>query len=279
MSHWEGSPRRAEPVLSGAKGPLAMISLMVLVLSALVPLVLLLVGSVGRDWFFPLLWPASLSLESWTDAFSGSGRIASSLGTSLGLAVTTGLASTAIGWPIGRAMADLQGWPRHLAAAAAFLPVAAPPVALATGLHLSALNLNLAGTAGGVFLSHLVPAAGYAALYFLGVFTLFDRRIEDEARTLGARPRTVLWRVTLPMMQRQLGAAFLLGFLVSWAQVATTLVIGGGRVRTLPLEVFGYLQAGQDRYAAMGALLLVLPALMMLGAVRLAVERAEATPL
>ena len=250
-----------------------------LMLSAFAPLGLLLVASVGRDWFFPALWPPTVSLESWQDAFRGGGRMAAALGTSLVLAVTTGLASAAVGWPIGRAMADLRGWARHIGAAAAFLPVAAPPVAVATGLHLSALIAGVAGTLGGVFLSHLVPAVGYAALYFLGIFTLFDRRIEDEARTLGARPRTVLWRVTLPMLRRQVGEAFLLGFLVSWAQVATTLVIGGGRVRTLPLEVFAYLQAGQDRYAAAGALLLAIPALLMLGAVRFAVERAEATPL
>ncbi len=250
-----------------------------LALSALLPLGLLLVASVGRDWFFPALWPVSLTMESWMDAFRGGGRMAAALGTSLVLAVATGLASAAAGWPIGRAMADLRGWPRHVGAAAAFLPVAAPPVALATGLHLSALTVGVAGTLGGVLLSHLVPAAGYAALYFLGVFTLFDRRIEDEARTLGAGSRSVLWRVTMPMLRRQLGEAFLLGFLVSWAQVATTLVIGGGRVRTLPLEVFAYLQAGQDRYAAVGALLLVIPALLMLGAVRFAVERAEAGPL
>lgn len=261
------------------RGLLRPVMLAALAVSALAPLALLLVASVGRDWFFPSLWPPSVSLESWRDAFRGGGRMGAALGTSLGLAVTTGLASTAVGWPVGRAMADLRGWPRHIGAAAAFLPVAAPPLALATGLHLSALSFGVAGTAGGVFLSHLVPAAGYAALYFLGVFTVFDRRIEDEARTLGARPGTVLWRVTLPMMRRQLGEAFLLGFLVSWAQVATTLVIGGGRVRTLPLEVFAYLQAGQDRYAATGALLLVIPALLMLSAVRFAVERAEATPL
>ncbi|MBA3895210.1 MAG: ABC transporter permease subunit [Gemmatimonadales bacterium] len=250
-----------------------------LALSALAPLALLLVASVGRDWFYPAPWPPSVTLESWWDAFRGGGRMAAALGTSLVLAVSTGLAGAVVGWPIGRALADLRGWPRHLGAAAAFLPVAVPPVSLATGLHLSALTAGVAGTAGGVFLSHLVPAAGYAALYFLGVFTLFDRRVEDEARTLGAGPWTVLWRVTMPMMRRQMGEAFLLGFLVSWAQVATTLVIGGGRVRTLPLEVFAYLQAGQDRYAATGALLLVIPALLMLGTVRLAVERAEATPL
>ncbi|MEO7986778.1 MAG: ABC transporter permease subunit [Gemmatimonadales bacterium] len=258
--------------------PARTVLLAALMLSALAPLGLLLVASLGRGWFFPALFPPSVTLESWGDAFRG-GRMAVALWTSLGLAVCTGLAGAAVGWPVGRALADLRGWPRHLGAAAAFLPVAVPPVALATGLQISALAVGVAGTPGGVFLSHLIPAAGYAALYFLGVFTLFDRRIEDEARTLGARPRTVLWRVTLPMMRREVGQAFLLGFLVSWAQVATTLVIGGGRVRTLPLEVFAYLQAGQDRYAATGALLLVIPALLMLGAVQFAVERAEATPL
>lgn len=255
------------------------ILLAALALSALAPLALLLVASVGREWFFPALLPPSVTLESWGDAFRGGGRMAGALGTSLVLAVSTGLAGAAVGWPVGRALADLRGWPRHLGAAAAFLPVAAPPVAVATGLHLSALAVGVAGTMGGVFLGHMVPAAGYTALYFLGVFTLFDRRVEDEARTLGAGPRAVLWRVTLPMMRREVAEAFLLGFLVSWAQVATTLVIGGGQVRTLPLEVFAYLQAGQDRYAATGALLLVIPALLMLGAVRFGVERAEATPL
>jgi putative spermidine/putrescine transport system permease protein len=261
------------------RSPLRPFLLAALVISALAPLALLLLVSVGRDWFFPALWPPSVTLESWADVLSGGGRMAAALGTSLVLALSTGVAGAVVGWSIGRAMADLRGWARHLGAAAAFLPVAAPPVALATGLHLSASATGVAGTTGGVFLSHLIPAAGYAALYFLGVFSLFDRRIEDEARTLGAGPRTVLWRVTMPMMRRQLGEGFLLGFLVSWAQVATTLVIGGGRVRTLPLEVFAYLQAGQDRYATTGALLLVIPALLMLGAVRFAVERAEATPL
>jgi len=253
--------------------------LVALAVSSLVPLGLMLVASLGRDWFFPALWPPTLSLESWRNAFHYGGRTAYALGTSLAIGLTTGVASAVIGWPLGRAIADTRGWSRHAGAAAAFLPVAAPPVAMAIGLHLSALSLGVAGTGVGVFLSHLVPASGYATLYYLGVFSLFDRRVEDEARTLGAGWRTVLWRVTMPMLRRQTADAFMLGFLVSWAQVATTLVIGGGRVRTLPLEVFAYLQAGQDRLAATGAILLVIPPLLMLGAVRFAVERAEATPL
>lgn len=251
----------------------------VLLLSALAPLLLLLLQSLSRGWFYPALWPPGFTTERWRAVWEGGGRLSAAFGTSLALAVLTGVAGVALGWPIGRALAELRGWWRHVGAGAAFLPVAAPPVALAAGLHLSMLRLGLAGTMPGVLLSHLIPAAGYTALYFLGVFTLFDRRIEEEARTLGAPPASVLWRVTVPMLWRQMGEAFLLGFLVSWAQVALTLIIGGGRVRTLPLEVFAYLQAGQDSFAATGALLLVIPPLLALGAVRFAVARAEAVPL
>ena len=53
---------------------------------------------------------------------------------------------------------------------------------------------------------------------------------------------------------------------------------GGGAVRTLPVEVLAYVQAGQDRYAATGALLLLLPAVAILGAAALAVRRTEVAP-
>jgi putative spermidine/putrescine transport system permease protein len=75
------------------------------------------------------------------------------------------------------------------------------------------------------------------------------------------------------MLRRPIGEAFALGFLVSWSQVALTLLIGGGRVRTLPLELFGYLRSGQERYAATGALLLTVPPLVALAAARFAARR------
>ena len=158
-----------------------------------------------------------------------------------------------LGLPVGRAIARLRGWRRHLGAAAAFLPVAAPPIALAVGLQYSFLRLGLGGTHAGVLLAHLVPALGYSALFFLGIFAAYDERYEEEARSLGATRRQVLLRVTLPLLRRPLVEAFVLGFLVSWAQVPLTLVVGQGLVTTLSVEVLAYVQAGQDRIAATAA--------------------------
>jgi putative spermidine/putrescine transport system permease protein len=267
-------PRRAGRRVSGAPRWLRLLLLAALALGAVGPLVLLVVVSLGREWFFPALLPAAWTAESWT-ALQQGGRLAGAALSSLLLATGAGLIACVAGLPIGRALARLDGWRRHLGAAAAFLPVAAPPLALGTGLELTFLRLGLGGSYFGVLLAHAVPAVGYASLFFLGVFTLFDARIEEEARSLGATPRDVFVRVTLPMLRRPIAEAFALGFLVSWAQVPLTLLIGGGAVRTLPLEVFAFVQAGQDRFAATGALLLVIPALLALAAAALAARTTD----
>lgn len=250
-----------------------------LLVSAVLPLGLLVMRSVAGGWFYPELWPDHWSFAAWRLWGDHHGRLARSLFTSVGLGVVTTMLATLVGWPIGRALAQLRGWRRALGATIAFLPIAAPPVALGTGLYLLALQAGTVGTLTGVALGHLVPAAGYVAMYYFGVFSAFDHRIEAEARTLGARPGQVLSRVTLPMMRHQVGEALALGFLVSWAQLALTLVLGGGAVSTLPVEVFAAFQAGQDDLAAAGALLLAGPPVIALGVVGMALIRAEAVPL
>ena len=250
-----------------------------LALSAIVPFALLALWSVSRQWFYPALLPPELTGESWRALVGGSGAaLTRAAVASVALAALTGALGCALALPVGRALDRLGGWRRHLGAAAAFLPVAAPPVAVGTGLQYFFLTLGLGGTALGVLLAHLVPAVGYLSLYFLGVFSAFDARVEEEARTLGATPLQVLRAVTVPMLRRQIAEAFALGFLISWAQVALTLLLGGGAVRTLPLEVFAYVRSGQDRFAATGALLLAVPPLVALAAVRLAARRTEVVP-
>ena len=83
----------------------------------------------------------------------------------------------------------------------------------------------------------------------------------------------MLRRVTLPLLRRPLVEAFALGFLVSWAQVPLTLLIGQGLVNTLPLELMSYVNAGQDHLAATAGLVLTIPPLALLVVAGLAVRR------
>ena len=246
--------------------------LCVLVLTTVGPLTLLLATSVGDGWFFPALRPAHWSADAWRGAFADA-ALARALFTSVWLAIATAVIATVIAIPLGRAMARLHGWRRHLTAGAAFLPIAAPPLALGTGLQVVLLRVGLGGTPQGVLLAHLVPTVGYLSILFLGTFALFDARVEDEARTLGATGAQTWRLVTLPLLAPPIAEALIVGFLVSWSQFALTLVVGGGAVSALPLEVFAYVRAGQDRAAAVGALLLVVPPAAAFMVVRWAARR------
>lgn len=268
--------------MSRALGGVRGAAFALLLLSAATPLLLLLAWSGAREWFWPALLPQGWSPERWAALPGGGsgegGRLWRAAGGSLTLGVGTGILASLLGLPIGRALAELRGWRRGVGAAAAFLPVAAPPLAVAVGLQYSLLRAGLGGTLAGVMIAHLVPALGYASLFYLGVFSAFDARVEEVARTLGARRSQVLSRITLPLLRRPMIEAFVLGFLVSWAQVPLTLVVGQGVVSTLAVEILAYVRAGQDPLAATGALLLVLPPLGMMAAAGLAIRRVAVAP-
>jgi putative spermidine/putrescine transport system permease protein len=249
-----------------------------LALLAFGPLLLLVLLSLQESWFWPVLIPEELGPGGWGAILRGpTGRrlIAASVNSIL-LALATGLLSSLIALPLGRALARLHGWRRALGAAAAFLPVAAPPIALGVGLQYSFLVAGLGGSFAGVLLAHLIPAIGYTSLFFMGFFLVYDDRLDEAARTLGASSTQLLLRVSLPLLRRPLTEAALLGFLISWAQVPLTLLIGQGLVPTLPVELLTYVEAGQDRLAAAGALILIVPGTLALALTGFAIRRTGA---
>lgn len=229
------------------------------------PIIGLIIWSFSGTWFYPALLPTTWTTEGWR-AVVGGGSLGRAVGTSAGLGVVSGVVGCVCALVVGRALARGRGRFRHIGVAAVFLPVAAPPIALSTGLLYAFIKLGVAGTVTGVALAHLVPTIGFLSLYFFGVFTAYDTRLDEEARSLGATAFEVWLRVTLPVLRGQIALAVAMGFLLSWGQVASTLVIGGGIVHTLPLEVFAYTAAGQSRFAATAALLLSVPPLLVLAA-------------
>ena len=239
--------------------------LLVLAIATQLPLATLVLRATGSTWAFPLILPAS---RGAVEQALGTPRIWSAGVTSLALALATGIVATAAGVVIGRGILRSRRGTRRVAAVAAFLPVIAPPVALGVGVQVLFLRVGLGSTWLGVWLAHLVPAVGYVTLYFLGSLSLDDAARDEAARTLGASPWQTWWRVTLPALRRRMTEAMVLGALVSWGQLALTLLVGGGIVRTLPVELLAIIRSGDDHLGAVAALLLTLPPLLALGALR-----------
>jgi putative spermidine/putrescine transport system permease protein len=239
---------------------------LVLALCLLLPLVPLAVWSVAQGWRFPDLLPQSLSGRAWAYVLSPASGVLAAVWTSLVVAGAATLIGLAVGLPAGRALGLHSFRGKRLVICLLIAPALIPAIAVAPGLHGVFLRLGLTGSLGGVILAHLIPVIPYVTLILAAAFARFDTAQEDQARSLGARPWQVFRHVTFPALRPGLLTAALFAFLVSWAQYLLTLVIGAGRVQTLPLVLYSFAASGRNDLAGAIALLSALPGVVVLAA-------------
>ena len=231
-------------------------------LAAVLPLIYLAVLAVSGDWQPPRLWPQGLRFDRLRNVLGSSTGLFGSLILSLAIALVVAAGSTALGFITSRHLANSSRLSLWLVLA--YMPFAISPVVLATCLLFFFIKAQLSGTLLGVVLAQIMLAYGFASVLLLGLWNPHKRGLEEVARTLGANPRQVWLQVLLPASLPLLRVCFFQTFLISWAQYGMTLMIGAGRVRTLPLRVFDYAFEADPAYAAVASLLLILPPLLLL---------------
>ena len=235
-----------------------------LALWLVLPLLPLAIWSVAQGWRFPDLLPQDWSLKAWRYALSRNSGVLQGLWQSTLIATVTTVLAALVSVPAGRALGMYAFRGKRLVLLLLLAPALVPVIAVAPGLQAVFLRLGLTGSTGGVILSHLIPVIPYMTLIMAAVFARFDVAHEEQARSLGARPGQVFTAVTLPAILPGLLTAALFAFLVSWSQYLLTLVIGGGRVQTLPMILYSFATSGRNDMAGAIALLYILPGVLIL---------------
>ena len=208
---------------------------------------------------------------------------------------TTGMAAvaTAVMLPPGLAVAWVlarRRFPGHaVVETLVSLPLVLPPVA--TGLILITV-LGRRGLLGGMLERMGIEVmftwrAVVVAMAVMGLpllvrsaragFEQVDRRYEQIAATLGARPARVFFTVSLPLARRGVLAGALLGFSRALGEFGATIMVAGALpgTRTIAVAIYTYTETGQD--AAAAAMLAVSAAIAfgaLLASNRLVVHRA-----
>jgi len=228
------------------------------------PLVVQVIWSFAFRWYFPDLLPSEWGLNAWRYVFSENSNVGEGLLNSLGIAIIVSLLSIAVGLPAARALAlhDFRG--KGLVEWLLMVPIIVPSVVATMGIHIVFIRLRLADTYTGVVLIHLIPCVPYMVLVMTSVFANYGTALEDTARTLGASPVRTFWHVTLPAILPGLLVATLFTFLISWSQYVTTLLIGGGRIISLPMVLFPFISGANNATAAAISLVFVAPAILAL---------------
>jgi len=111
----------------------------------------------------------------------------------------------------------------------------------------------------GVVLAQVFVALPFLVLAVEGSLRAADRRFEEAAATLGARPLTVFRRVTLPLVGPGIAAGAVLAWARALGEFGATITFAGnfpGTTRTMPLEVYLALESDPGAALLLSVLLL-----------------------
>jgi molybdate transport system permease protein len=202
------------------------------------------------------------------------------------LSLQTSTASTALcvvfGVPMAMVLARSHFAGQHLLRSLTLLPLVLPPVVGGIALlytfgrqglvgeSLEVLGIQIAFSTTAVVMAQTFVALPFLVVSVEGALRTAGRRYESVAATLGARPTTVLRRVTLPLVLPALASGAVLSFARALGEFGATITFAGslqGVTRTLPLEI--YLQRETDPDAAVAlSLVLVVVAVIVVGLAR-----------
>lgn len=233
-----------------------------LALIFLVPLTVLVYLSFSTMWHYPAVLSHPFTTANWQWFGQGGSPLIQSLGLSLGLSVSVSVLSTTAGFFASRHLAYYTRSRYWLLAA--YFPYVIAPVIFAVMLNVYLLRLGLTGTVAGVALAQLVITFPYAVLFFYGFWNERIRAMEHLVQTMGGGTIAVFRHAIWPSARGLAVVCFFQTYLISWFEYGLTQFIGVGRVPTLTVMVFRYIQEANPYLAALAGVLLVAPPLLLL---------------
>jgi molybdate transport system permease protein len=204
--------------------------------------------------------------------------------TALALSLKTAAASTVLclllGVPMALVLARSDARLVRIARPLILLPLVLPPVVGGIALlyafgrlglvgeYLNAAGIQIAFTTTAVVLAQTFVSLPFLVIALEGAARTAGADYEVVAATLGARPTTVWWRVTLPLLAPGLVSGAVLAFARSLGEFGATLTFAGSRegvTRTLPLEIYLQRESDADAAIALSLVLVVVAAVMVVG--------------
>ena len=227
------------------------------------PMAVVLLWSVTERWPWPGLLPESYSLRTLRELLFGSANLPKILFSSISLGLTVAALGTTVGILTARAT-ELYDFPgKKLVHLVSFLPLLVPGTVFAMGIQVTLIRLGPSDTLPGVIIVHLIAAVPYCITIMMDVTRAVGKKLEEQAMVLGADPWRAFFLVTLPSLLPGILSSMSMGFILSYSQYFTTLMVGGGRVKTLALVLVPYIQSGDRALSAIYSVTFVGSALLV----------------
>jgi spermidine/putrescine transport system permease protein len=204
-------------------------------------LVMILFGFNNTTGKFNFVWQG-WTLRWYRDLFQIP-DLTTALRNSITIAVIVTIAAAVMGTMIGYAMGKYRFRGRGVLTVVLFANIAAPEIAMGTGLLSLFLTLGIPRGYWTVVIAHIMFDIVYVAITVQARMSAYDRSLEEAAQDLGAGSFTTFRLVTLPILMPGVIAGSLLAFALSIDDFIIT-EFNAGSMQTFPLWVYGSSRVG-----------------------------------
>lgn len=235
-------PRRRRPLARVAQ-PVAAILVAVALLGIPFLLTVLTASKTQAEAFVPTLaLPSEWRLFDNFATVIGDGRMIAAFGGSVLVMVPAVLGVLVLGsmaaWVLGRRKSKALAFVYAVAISGIVLPPAVVTIVLLLR------QLGLAGTPVGMIGVYMGMYMSTVIFFVTGFVRTIPIELEEAARVDGASPVKVFVKIILPLLMPVLATATILICLYIWNDVFYALFVVGGRLDTLPLNLYQVASAG-----------------------------------
>ncbi|MFA7119372.1 MAG: carbohydrate ABC transporter permease [Sphaerochaetaceae bacterium] len=229
------------------------------------PLYLLVKVSFSTPWEVNTAHPTLLlhqpTLKHWKQVLS-SGNLFGPFWKSLVVATCTMVLATVLVAPASYVISRTSRKIRATYILVLFFTKMFPVVGIALPISVVFLKWNLLDTNTGLVLAHLIGQVPFMAWILVSTFGSIPRDLEEAAFIDGCTKMMALRKVVIPLAVQGIAVAGLYVWLNSWNEFTYALYLSL-TTKTLPLEVYYYVQRGGTFQMAAYATILAIPVIII----------------
>jgi ABC-type spermidine/putrescine transport system permease subunit II len=200
------------------------------------PILIVIVNSTNVD---PLLLAWRGFTLHWYGVLLADSRVQTDFLASLEIGVISTVISLSIAVAAGLWSRGAPAAAKRILDATSYMRIVLPEVVIALALF---VLLRLLGVDLGLWtivVGHVVFNSAYATVIIQARLATLSVTLEEAAADLGAKPRRVFQRVTVPLLMPGILVAMLLTLTFSFDDVVSSLFLGGTNTETLPVLMLG----------------------------------------
>ncbi len=235
--------------------------LYLVVFTILAPLLILVLWTFTSRWPWPNLYPTSFSLRALKEVFAPYAKVLPTLVSSILLSLSVAGLSAIVATMTARALVFYDFLGKGLIDFLSMAPNLVPGTVFAMGIHVVFIRMSLADTLIGVIMVHLIYTLPYSINIMRDLTSSVGQQMEVQAYVLGASPLKSFIYVTLPLLSPGIMASMNMAYITSFSQYFITLLIGGGKVKTLSTLMVPFIAKGDRSIGSAYALVFVVSTL------------------